>query len=296
MRTEGSRQRGTETAMVTVNGVQLAYEVYGSGETPLVMVHGGWISRRYWNPVVPRLAQSFRVLSYDRRGHGESEKPGGQGSIHEDVADLAALIEHLGLSPAWVAGQSSGANIVLRLAAERPDLLQGVIAHEPGLMLLLADDPATAPLLEDVGQLTSEVMERIASGDYVGAAEQFVKEGLGPGVWSKFPPELRQDMVENTLTVVDDLNDPDESAFDLEWVREFPHPVLLTKGDRSTPAFEPIVTKLAEAMPMAEVSEFKGAGHVPHVEKPREYVATVTAFIEKHRDTPARDFGSLTHS
>lgn len=93
-------------------------------------------------------------------------------------------------------------------------------------------------------------------------------------------------MVENTLTVVDDLNDPDESAFDLEWVRDFPHPVLLTKGDRSTPAFESIVTKLAETMPTTEVSEFKGAGHVPHVEKPQEYVETVTAFIEEHRDAP----------
>ena len=47
--------------------------------------------------VVPRLAESFRVITYDRRGHSQSERPSAQGSIREDVADLAALIEQLGL-------------------------------------------------------------------------------------------------------------------------------------------------------------------------------------------------------
>ena len=70
-----------------INGVELYYELTGSGE-PLVLVHG-------W------------------RGHSASERPAGQGSVFEDVDDLAGLIDELGLAPAHVAGNSAGAAIVL---------------------------------------------------------------------------------------------------------------------------------------------------------------------------------------
>ena len=103
------------------NGVKLYYEEAGSGQ-PLVLVHGSWTDLRSWDMVVPSLAERFRVVTYDRRGHSRSERPAGQGSVHEDVADLAAVIESLGLAPAHVIGNSFGGSIVLRLAAERPEL------------------------------------------------------------------------------------------------------------------------------------------------------------------------------
>src|SRR5262249_47737639 len=121
-----SRGSEKEKTMPTarVNGVRLFYELNGTGKTPIVLVHGSWASHHDWDLVVPRLAESFRVIPYDRRGHSQSERPSAQGSIREDVADLAALIEHLGLGPARVAGNSFGASITLRLAGERPDLLR----------------------------------------------------------------------------------------------------------------------------------------------------------------------------
>ena len=86
-------------ATAKVNGVRLFYELNGTGEVPLLLVHGSWDSHHDWDLVVPRLADSFRVLTYDRRGHSKSERPAGPGSVREDVADLAALIEHLELEP-----------------------------------------------------------------------------------------------------------------------------------------------------------------------------------------------------
>src|SRR5262245_50389986 len=100
-----------------VNGVELYCELAGTG-APLVLVHGSWTDHRSWDAVTPGLAESFRVLHYDRRGHSRSERPSDQGSIEEDVADLAALIVHAGCAPAFVAGNSWGASIVLRLASE----------------------------------------------------------------------------------------------------------------------------------------------------------------------------------
>jgi len=274
--------RTKEVATADVNGVRLAYEFHGTGEIPLVMVHGGLESRQNWNWVVPHLAASFRVLTYDRRGYGESERPSRQRSVHENVADLAALIEHLGLAPAWVAGQSFGGNIGIRLAAERPDLLRGITVHEPDLFSLVADDPAVAPMLEEFDQLVAAVVERIASGDHAGAAEQFVEEGLGEGLWSRFPPEFRQMVIDETPNALGEVNDPDGIVFDLESIRGFTRPALLTFGDQTAPVFPAVIARLAEAMPSAEVREFAGAGHAVQVEQPEEYAEAINTFVRSH--------------
>jgi pimeloyl-ACP methyl ester carboxylesterase len=80
---------------VKVNGVELFYEQTGNSGEPLVLVHGSWVNHHNWDRVVPLLAQSYQVITYDRRGHSQSERPSGAGSIHKDTAVLAALIEAL---------------------------------------------------------------------------------------------------------------------------------------------------------------------------------------------------------
>jgi pimeloyl-ACP methyl ester carboxylesterase len=265
-----------------VNGVQLYYELSGAGEIPLVLVHGSWVSHHNWDIVLPRLASSFRVLAYDRRGHSQSRRRAGQGSVRGNVADLAALIEYLGLAPAWVAGNSFGAAITLRLAAERPELFRGLIAHEPPLFCLLADDPTAAPMLEEVERRIDAVAERIAAGDHVGAAEQFIETvALGPGTWAKLPPELQQTLIENAPTYLEEARDPENAVFDLARIEAFSLPSLLTMGDQSPPTFAPVVAKLTGVLPNVEVVTFPGAGHIPHVTHPDPYIQAVTAFVRK---------------
>jgi pimeloyl-ACP methyl ester carboxylesterase len=270
-------------ATAKVNGVRLFYELNGTGAVPLVLVHGSWDSHHDWNLVVPRLTDAFRVLTYDRRGHSQSERPTGQGSVREDVADLAALIKHLELMPAWVVGNSFGASIALRLVGEHPGLFRGVIAHEPPLFSLLADDPSLSPMLVDVQRKIRAVVERIASGDHAGATEQFVETvALGPGTWATVPPDIQQVMIENAPTFHDEANDPDQLAFELDWISGFAKPVLLTLGDQSPPTFAPVVTKLSGALPHAEVVTLLGAGHVPYATHPDAYVEAVIEFTRRH--------------
>jgi len=269
-------------ATVRVNGVRLFYELHGSGD-PLVLVHGSWVSHRSWDFVAPRLAETFRVLVYDRRGHSASERPAGPGSVREDVADLAALIEGLGLAPAWAVGNSFGGSIALRLAGERPELLRGLLVHEPPLFGLLAGDAAAAPLLDAAGPRIAEVLARIASGDFAGAAEHFVERvALGPGSWAALPSELRESFVENAPTFADEANDAEQLAFDPGWLAGFARPVLLSHGDQSPPIFAPVVAKLAAALPGAEVRAFAGAGHVPHTTHPEVYAETVAQFVRRN--------------
>ena len=204
------------------------------GDVPLVLVHGSWGSHHNWDLVVPRLAESFRVLTYDRRGHSDSERPPGQGSVREDVADLAALVEQLGMAPAWVVGNSFGAHIALRLVGERPELMRGVVAHEPmPLLSLIADDAIRAGVV----QVQQAVAGRIASCDDAGAAEEFIEMALGPGSWQGLPPAFQQTIIGNAPTFLDEASDPEQLGFDLDWISGFSKPALLTMGGQSPPVF-----------------------------------------------------------
>src|SRR5436309_2627253 len=124
-----------------LNGVDLYFETRGAAGPPVVLVHGSWGDHHNWDAVVPLLARSCRVTTYDRRGHSQSERLAAQGSVRDDARDLAALIEGLGIAPAHVVGNSFGAIVVLDLIIERPDLIASAAVHEPPLIGLLEDDP-----------------------------------------------------------------------------------------------------------------------------------------------------------
>src|SRR5437763_15755366 len=95
--------------ITVINGLHLYSESHGANGAPAVLVHGSWGDHHNWDAVVPGLASTCRVLTYDRRGHSQSERLASQGSVEEDVADLAALIETNHLAPAHVVGNSFGA-------------------------------------------------------------------------------------------------------------------------------------------------------------------------------------------
>ena len=116
--------------VIQVNEVELHYEVQGSGP-PLVLVHGSWDRHEVWAQAAEELAERYRVISYDRRGHSRSERPPGARSRIEDEDDLAALIEALAGEPAYVAANSFGGVISLALAARRPELIRALTVHEP---------------------------------------------------------------------------------------------------------------------------------------------------------------------
>jgi pimeloyl-ACP methyl ester carboxylesterase len=174
----------------SVNGAKLFYELVGSGD-PLVLVHGSWVDHDSWQPVVAGLVRSFRVMTYDRRGHSLSERPLGQGSRREDEEDLAALIEALDLAPAHVAGNSFGGSIALGLAARRPELFRSLIVHEPPLLGLVADDAELRPLMREFWGRIEAVADQLRAGDIEGGTKRFVEEvALGPGAWEQLPEAM----------------------------------------------------------------------------------------------------------
>ncbi|GAC1639220.1 MAG: hypothetical protein NVS4B2_28630 [Chloroflexota bacterium] len=232
--------------------------------------------------MVPLLTESFRVLTYDRRGHSQSEPPTGEGTLTQDVSDLGALIRHLNFAPALIVGNSFGGIVTLHLAAQQPDLFQGLSVHEPPLLGLLAGDPTHDPMLNEVNRRIEVVLDLIRQGDTTGAAERFVETvAVGPGGWTQLPPSLRQTFIENASTFLDESLDPAWLTLDLEELSRFTRPVLLTQGDQSPPFFLAIVSKIKEAVPQANVRTLAGASHIPHTSHPHELVETLLAFARQ---------------
>lgn len=270
-------------SFITANGTELYYELSGEGNVPLVLVHGSWGDHTNWNPVIEGLTRSFRVLTYDRRGHSQSARPTTQGSLHEDATDLAELLDVLELGPAHVVGNSGGAAVALWLAAERPDMLRSLVAHEPPLFGLLLDDPASVPTVRAIEERMTNVHRLLRGGHFRNAARHFVDTvAFGPGSWDKLPP-ARQDMfVNNAPTFLDELQDPNIAIVDLDALGRFDRPTLLTRGEQSPSFFPAVVGKIAAAMPAAEEMVFAGAAHVPHVSHPAEFVETISEFVRRN--------------
>jgi pimeloyl-ACP methyl ester carboxylesterase len=268
-------------AEIEVNRVRLYYEFHGEGE-PLALVHGSWGDAVSWQLVLPQLAESLRVLVYDRRGHSRSERPEGQGSVHEDADDLAALLESLEFAPAHVVANSYGGNVALRLAAKRPELFRSLSCHEPPLWDLVADDPESQQLREQQARSEEAVGERISAGDNEGAAEQFVEEvAFGPGAWEQLPPAVRATFAQNAPTFLDELRDPDQYGADLPGLRRLEIPLRLTQGYESLPVFARAIDQLAHAVPRIRRETIEGADHVPQLSVPELYAETITSFVRE---------------
>jgi 3-oxoadipate enol-lactonase len=107
----------------TRDGTRIAYTLHGdkNAKNRAVLVHSVAMDREFWHPVAERLAPKTAVLTYDCRGHGGSDKPGGPYTIELYADDLAELMDHVGWPSALVAGASMGGMVALAFAAIYPN-------------------------------------------------------------------------------------------------------------------------------------------------------------------------------
>jgi pimeloyl-ACP methyl ester carboxylesterase len=255
--------------LVPINGVRLLVEPPAGQGDLLILVHGGWTDHRTWAALVPLLARDFRVVTYDRRGHSRSERGRGPAPRRQDEADLAALIRALGGVPAYLVGTSYGAAIALSLAGRLPELVRGVVAHEPPLLGLVP--------MPDVEARLHAVQEQIAAGDAEGGTRRFFEElALGPGGWELVPEPIREAAVANAQTFVDLREDPDWASLDVPAVTFFGGPLTITRGD-SGPRWLPRIATAVAGLLGREARVIGGAGHSPHLTNPGAFAAAIRA-------------------
>ena len=155
---------------VNVNGVDLEYEVTGAGEPVLLIspvIADGFL------PLLaePALADRYQLIRYHKRGWVGSTHTPPPVSIADHAADAAALLDHLGLRPAHVAGHSSGAAVAAQLALDHPEYVHTLVLLEPSLI--------SVPSLGAFFTQVEPAFEAYASGDHAGALAIFMSAVSG---------------------------------------------------------------------------------------------------------------------
>ena len=142
----------------TRDGTRIAYTLHGdrNAKSRAVLVHSVAMDGEFWRPVAERLAGKAAVLTYDCRGHGASDKPGGPYTVELYADDLAELMDHVGWPSALIAGASMGGMVSLSFASIYPERTAGL-----GLI------DTTAWYGPD------------GAKDWAGRADKAVREGLG---------------------------------------------------------------------------------------------------------------------
>src|SRR3982075_4361877 len=161
---------------IELDGVTLRYELSGEGDRTLVLVHEMGGSLESWDDVAPRFAASRRVLRYDTRGAGMSQKVRGELGIDTMADDIAALLDHIGIAgKIALAGIAVGGAIALHFAARYPERASAVAVGSPATGIAAE---RRAPALERLA--------RIEAAGMAFAVEDSMLNG--------YAPELRGDI------------------------------------------------------------------------------------------------------
>lgn len=266
---------------IPVNGVELAVQVAGSGP-PIVLVHGSLDDHRAWKRIVLRLDEAYLVVTYDRRGHGGSSCPPGQGRISEDVEDLAGVLRALELKAPLVVGHSYGSCVTMLLGAHHPSLTGGLLVHEPPLFTLLRDDASTQHLEEEASEHLRRAVDLITVGAVAEGIRHFVDHAaFGPGTWDTlFTSEIQRTCLANASTWLDQSRDPERLAVRPELLAGYAHPLVVSHGEASLPAYGQIAKLIVAALPSSRRYVVRG-GHAPHLSHPADFAELVLACAQE---------------
>lgn len=273
--TPESRRHDDKRGTRSVNGVRLYCEEHGSG-SPILCVHGGGSSALLWADAFEALEQLGRVIAYDRRGCGRSERPEPyeRTSVDEQADDAAALLRELSAAPAVVIGRSYGGAVAIGLALRHPDLVRA-------LVLLEGDALGLAPAALEWTRAIRERLREVAAKDGIDAVySALIGELLGEGAWNSFPADIRKTLTHNgpallaELGYVDDVN-PGPAEF-----ATIEKPTLLVAASESPPEQREMTDAMARVLPDAR-SVLVGGGHLINPAAP-EVLAFVSEVVVRH--------------
>ena len=254
-----------------VNNIELYYETTGQGQN-ILFIHGLGSSTRDWEMQIPTFSKNYQTITFDLRGHGQSQKPSGPYSMSLFAKDTAELIKSLGIAPVHVVGISLGGMVAFQLAVDYPELIKRLVIVNSGPEVVVRT-------LKDRWQ----VFLRFAIVRLFGMRK--MGEVLSKRLFPKDEhAEIRHMFVErwaendirsylNTLRAIVDW-----SVADKIHTINLPTLVVAADGDYTpVSAKEAFVPKMGNA----ELIVIQDSRHAVPVEKPEEFNQIVSAFLSK---------------
>ena len=263
-----------------VNGVELEYEVVGAGE-PILLISP--VLADGFLPLVsePALADRYQLIDYHKRGWVGSTHTPPPVTIADHAADAAALLDHLGVTRAHIAGHSSGAAVAAQLALDHPGTVHTLVLLE----LALLSVPSGETFFEQVGP----AFEAYASGDHPGALALFMSVVSGLD-WEtcralleeRVPGSVAQSVGDADTFFGIELPALTEWAFGAEQAAAIDRPVLSVLGAETHPLWVEVAAFLRSSLPHVEECTIEGAGHLLHIQRPEPVARGMAEFLGRH--------------
>ncbi|MEJ5221047.1 MAG: alpha/beta fold hydrolase [Tepidiforma sp.] len=242
------------------DGVRIFYEAHGEGP-PVLLSHGYSATSRMWQGQVEALAPRYRVITWDMRGHGQSDSPDDPASYSEahTVADMAAILDALGIERAVIGGLSLGGYMSLAFHLAHPGRTRALMLFDTG-----------PGYRNPAGR---EAWNRTAEARAV-AFETRGLEALGPGAEVRIAQHRSAKGL--ALAARGMLAQFDARVIEsLEGIRV---PTLVLVGERDEP-FLGATDYMAAKIPGAQKVVVPGAGHAANIDNPAAFNAAVEAFL-----------------
>ena len=261
-----------------INGVELAYNLQGAGE-PLVLIHGAQGDQSMFAGIAPAFANQFRVLTFDQRGSGLSEKPDMEYSMALLADDTAVLMEHVGFASAHIIGVSMGGMIAQEFTLRHP--------HKVRSLVLGCTTPGGPKAVRIGGEaLTTAYSTEPLSPEERGRA--LAEAAFTKGYIAQHPeviPAMIEARRQRPLDPVA-LSHRMKAAYAHDAYDQLPHvacPTLVITGKDDALISWENSRILAERIPGAKLVLLEPAGHVFWLELPEQSRAAILAFLQEQR-------------
>ena len=257
------------TRVTTRDGVTLHAQAEGPVDGPaIVFANSLGSTLAIWDAVISHLPASLRVIRYDLRGHGHSDVPDGPYSMGQLVSDAEAVCDAFEVREALFVGLSVGGMIAQGLAVKRPDLIRALVLSNTAAKIgnpKLWEDRMTAIRNHGMTGIADEVMKRWFGRDFHGtpamAPWQAMFEAADPTGYCGVCAAIAGT---DFYTPTSGLRIPTLGIAGTE--------------DKSTPP--DLVRETVDLIPGSQFALIRRAGHIPCVEKPTDYAALLTAFLQ----------------
>ena len=272
---------------IRAGDISLAYIEQGHG-TPVIFVHGsGATDLRTWGAQMEPFAEHYRAIAYSQRNHYPNAWIGYGSGVYSttvDSGDLAALIGALNLGGVHLVGNSYGADIILRLAVEHPEMVRTLVLAEPGLATWLATLPGGAKMFANSAATIIPAKKAVEAGDFEAGARLFIDAALGKGLFDHLPASTRNRILDNVRLVSAEPTELDEFSGEITPAEAtyIQAPTLILTGDQSPQRYSLVCQELARLLPHVETAQISEAAHILHVMNPQAFNRAVLGFLEKY--------------